>query len=732
MKKTGLICLLICLLLTGCGGGDNADSQQSGGISTRQSEDIPAGTEQPAGELLQGESILHEKEVKTVQFQELEEGCSEHSARYKILGKKIYMLRVENVGEQTAARLCVQTYDTESEELWLKLIVPQIPGHENSSIYSADLTAGLELSLKMMDWGTGNSFFLVRMNLEGDILRVTDPFPDEDSYPWHWEFRDDIAAFDLSDGRTVLSRSNMEEEVTRLTWFREDTGAEEPLGTLECGYVTGLSLGGDGMFYYLGNDSLIRWDAEKNISEVLMLRLYANGIEAWSGSSGVIRNEAGDILLCCIQQGKVTIHVLTDKELPDREEIRLCSLQGEAGVGYFQRLAATFTQNGGELPIKMELENRPEYEEDYRTRIMAEMVSGKGPDILYVSQEDMILMQEKGMLCDLSDMIDRETKDVMIPGVLDLGTVNGELVGLVPEVSFVTLGASDKVWTESGWNIGELAGVLKAADSWELPFSQIGIRLDGGSILIYVFLQDLVNSDFLDLGQGTAHFDCEEFIDLLELCKKCGDPRSYEEKMKDQLSMSERTRLLQEGEAVAEVLYLYGGLEVFSDIAQRYGDDAHIVGFPVESGSGCYVDSYSYGYLVVNAQTAYKEEISQFFAQLLSYDNQFKTSGGCVRMDVIRDSVYYDEWMDASVMLRSSRTESNISVQELAVKPDGTSYLEEYLAFVEGCEPVPYRPQQIVTIIAEEVTPFFEGRKNAGEVADIIQSRVQLYLDETR
>ena len=82
-------------------------------------------------------------------------------------------------------------------------------------------------------------------------------------------------------------------------------------------------------------------------------------------------------------------------------------------------------------------------------------------------------------------------------------------------------------------------------------------------------------------------------------------------------------------------------------------------------------------------------------------------------------------------MLRSNDKDRPKHMQ-IEVKPDGTSYLEEYLAFVENCEPTPYWPQDIRSIIGEEISPFFEGKKSAAEVADVIQRRVQLYLDETR
>ena len=726
MKRICLLLLMICVILTGCGG-DNANPQQSEDVSGWQSGETLTGAEPPVGESPQETDQWHVKKVETVEFQELEEGYVQHSVSYKIIGKKIYMLRIENTEEEYTFRLCVQSYDTESAETQQLIIVPQVPEYEKCSIFSVDLTAGMELSLKMKNLNSENAFFLVRMDLDGNILKVTDPFPNEDSYLWNRNSWDATKLFALGDGRILLSKSNMEEETTRLNWFQEDTGEGELLGTINSGFVDTMTLGEDGKYYYSDGGSLYRWDAEKNVTENL-IRMYQNGIEQGADATGLIQNEKGELLLCCMQSGKAKVYILTDEEDPEQEQIRLCSLSGEAGISYFQRLAATFTQNGGEIPIKLELESRQEYWDDYRTRVMAEIMSGNGPDILFVTQEDMILMQERGMVCDLSDMIAQEIKEVMIPGVLELGTVNGELVGLVPEVSFVTLGTSNKVWPESGWNAEELVNVVNAADFEESPFMQMGVGLDGASIFFTVFLQDPAESPFLDLEQGAANFNCEEFINMLELCKQFGDQRSWEEKMREQLSLDERNKLLREGKTAGEILYLYGGLDAYSSIVERYGDEGHIVGFPVESGSGCYVDSYSFGYLVVNAQTKYREEISKFFAQILDYDNQFETNGGTVRMDVIRNSVIYDEWLQKDVMLRSN-DKIPVSMQ-IEVKPDGTSYLEEYLAFVETCEPKPYWSQDIRSIIGEEISSFFEGKKSAGEVADVIQRRVQLYLDE--
>lgn len=719
MKRNLILLAVFCLLLIGCGGKENGYAEADNRPDTEQEALL-------AGELSTGKT-LSVKAVQAMHFAEPEEGYAAGATCYRFADNRIYMLRVELGESDNAARLCVQVYDTEDNDTAQYVFTPRIQGHEDCRVLSADLTANKELSLKMKDTGEEENFFEIKTDLEGNVLEGGNPFPEE-PYPWNLDPWGDVRSFVLSDGRIVLSRFDAGEQKTVLTWIDGEGGGESPLGVVQGDFINSMMTDEEGILYYLGGNSLVRWDVEKNNREELFA-LYENGVEPGAQASGLFKNEEGEILLCRLWQGKGTIYVLTDEELPDKEQIRLSSLWGAAGIDYFRRQAATFTQNGGEIPISLELESRQEYQEDYRNRIMAEMVAEKGPDILFVTQDDMILLQEKGLLCDLSDMIPQETRDVLIPGVLELGTVNGQLVGLVPEAHFETLGTSFQVWGEDGWNLEELVGILAAKEDWECPFHQVGIRSDGYTLL-YRFLY-LGDSPILDLEQKTCQFDSEEFIHLLELCKKYGDARPYEKICEDQLTVEERFRLMQEGEVAAEFIHLYGGLDAYSLARERLGEGGHIVGFPVESGSGNYVDSYSYGYLVVNARTKYREEIGKFFSLLLDYDNQFKTGGACVRMDVIRDCVYYNEWQEQYFMLRSSDTE-NRYIQEISLRPDGSTYLEEYIAFVESCEPMPYIPQQIKQIVSEEAMSFFDGRKEAGETADIIQRRVQLYLEETK
>ena len=68
--------------------------------------------------------------------------------------------------------------------------------------------------------------------------------------------------------------------------------------------------------------------------------------------------------------------------------------------------------------------------------------------------------------------------------------------------------------------------------------------------------------------------------------------------------------------------------------------------------------------------------------------------------------------------------------QSLKCKPDGTSYVEDYIEFMDSCILMPPEDSAIASIVMEETQPYFAGDKNMDTVIGIIQSRVQTYLNE--
>lgn len=684
--------LLNCLLLGGCGG---KSGNGSGTESDNGSLNVSAGSAT--------EGPLSIKEIRSFHFEEPEAGYNTGSTFYHVMGGRIYLFRVEvridGPGNFLGSdRVCVQIYDSKTQKVEQKVLTPEVPGYKDYQIVSAGLTADEEISLKLRERKEGDTpYFLVKTDLQGTVLEVTDPFPDEALYPWNTDPGSETKAFHLADGRTILSRWDETAQASILTWYGGENSGQA-LGRLDGEYAFAFCSGEEDILYCVAGDSLLRWNVKGNTMEELF-RLYENGVKI-GYSTGLFLTDEGEFLLCRITDQDSYVYVLTDRKPENDAEIRLSCVRHPVGIDYIQRRASTFASETGSISVVLEKVEET-YQEDYRNRIFAELTAGRGPEIMWLSREDMVLLAEKGVLCDLSDMIPEDIKEKMIPAALEIGRVDGKLVGFTPLVEFDTLITADKTWAENSWSISDLMKLAESKEDLEALASEVPYILDPASLLLWVLLRDMDNSPFLDLDQGVSHFDSEEFVQILKLCKEFSrhDDTRIE---KDELIL-----MLREGKIAASVLNFYNHI-YFANAMTNYGGDCHIVGFPTNGGCGNYVRAFSGGYLAVNANAEHKEEIAEFFAYLLDYDYPFNELGCSVRLDVIR----------------------NIDIPQTYTKPDGSSWLNEFLDFLENCEPEPVTPEQIIDIVREEALAYFHGDKSAEDAANIIHNRVQLYLDE--
>lgn len=743
-RKSWLLPLLCMLLLTGCSGKDgsatgsgdpgaapgNSYGTENGGAP---GENGSAGNGSAAddntttGGAVSGSGntvSLWISATEAIPFEGPETGYQEGISAYAAMGNSVYLMRTEEPENGGAAQLCVQIYDSDTKETAKHILSLDIPECRDGYVVSLDLTAKRELSLKLMRRESKNESFLVKMDLQGTVLEVEKPFPAADEYPWNQDLLSTTSVFPLADGSVILNRWDAGSQASVLTRLNEETGQKESLGTLADGEaLRAVCCDEEGILYYYSSmGCIIRWNPEKDLREELTAPLYQEDINV-HGTAGLIRNAQGDLLLCDLGRDSASLYVLTKEKPVAEEEIRLAFVQDPVGNEYLRAKTAVFAREGGALPIVMEGLEESDYT-DYRNRIFAEILAGKGPELLFLSYEDMETLQEKGLLCDLSEMISADTLSQMLPGALELGRVNGQLAGITPEIAFSTMITSDAVWEADSWTISQFTELLKEKENCDWPVSFYDAKVSYYTLFWMIFCNDLSHSPFLDLEEGKCYFDSQEFTDILKLCKEYGRPSS------ETRSWEERARMLREGECLAAISSLYIGFRDFSDMMLGYGQDCHIVGFPGAEAGCSFIQNYSQGYLAVNIHAEHKEEIADYINYLLSYEKQYEVMGTSVRLDVIRDSIGYDEFRKQVVQRTSAEPDGPL--MEIAMKPDGTSFEEEYLDFIQSCKPNPNRIPLLAEIIGEELFGCFEGGKSVEDAADDIQNRVQLYLDESR
>lgn len=734
-KRIAAFFLSVSLAVSGCGAGDG-NGAAGNGIESSGTESVgssgtegtgnggSSGTESTGSTGTEGgqptvETVgkLYLQERNSIPFTEPEDGYRSAGCFYDTMDGKFYLFRAEEPVEEVAEgprvqRICVQTYDGKSQTLEQRILTPEINVSEKFKVHSVGLTSEGELSLKLSCIrGEENVFFLVKTDMDGNVLETMDPFPDEAQYPWNRTSFLGNGVFHLPDGRTVLCEGSGEDPIVDLFWFDGGETAQR-FDRLEYGAPWALTCDGDGLLYYVMGGILCRKDLEKNTLDELF-KLSENGITNFN-NLGLFFNEEGNLLLCSPEQDELFIYVLSDQRIVSDGEILLACPNGTSGMEYIQRKASTFSYDIGGASIHIEDETG----EDYRNRIIAEMTAGKGPDMLLLYQDDLKLLTEKGYLSDLSDMIPADIKAEMIPSVFEMGTVDGKLTGITPQVEFSTLVTGSQTWEKDRWNIFEFLELAQSKADWEMLASFMNSNM-GTYVLFYKMFGDgMAGSSLLDLEQGVCRFDSQEFVDILDICKK------YSEKNVT-LDTDEVNALLKEGEIAAKYVTVYN-LADFSELMGQHSKDFRLVGFPVQEGIGNFVTPYSFQYLAVNANSAHKEEIAEFIAYLLNYENQFSVQGCSVRLDVIRDSVIPDEYFGYVL------DDHTYGVRPLTLKPDGNSWLEEFIDFVKNTQPEPALPGEITKIMGSELSAYFEEGRSAEETAANIQNRVQLYLDELK
>lgn len=643
---------------------------------------------------------------------------------YDTYGSKLYVLWAYTGEGNNTEHLSLFLFDGETKEMEQYPFALQIPERAESYIQSMDVRDGGQISLRM---GDGGGDFLVITDMEGNILSQQEPFPNQEEYPWNSDMlhRYENRVFDNGDGTAILSQCREQENVTELFLYDSESGEQNPLVVFDGELVRSLCMDGVDTMYYTTLESLSRWNRVDN-TRTRLLDLHGNGFSASPVSNNLLTNSKGEVMICELEGEIPCVFVLSGEKSQTEEEIRIAFL-ASIGSDSLGRPARIFAQTHPEYGFVQEQGEDKTDRQILRDRVFVELSAGRGPDLMWVSKEDMYTLSEKGLLMDVSGLIPEDVWEQLLPCVVRSGTVDNSLTGIKLHSSYRTVFISDALWEGDSWTVSEALDILQSREDWGSTFSysiwDMPISYTPYELFSEVLMTDLECSEFLDMEQGYCNFNSQEFVALLEVCKKYGQNNLQEQ------DMNEWHRQIKEGDSIAHVAILSDGLKDFSSAMSMYGDSAHIVGFPTRDGGRNYV-SPNNSYLVVNANAKHLEEIKELIAYLLSYENQFEHSYDSVRRDVIEDSVVYSEFWE-TLRLKVSVAEKN--TMELALKPDGTSWLEEYLAFIDTCDSASnWRYTPIGTILSEELQPYFAGDKSAEEVAGIIQSRVQIFLEESR
>lgn len=170
------------------------------------------------------------------------------------------------------------------------------------------------------------------------------------------------------------------------------------------------------------------------------------------------------------------------------------------------------------------------------------------------------------------------------------------------------------------------------------------------------------------------------------------------------------------------------------------GENYHVVGFPTQGDSGTYWTNYMF--LVVNGSAlgdaGRREQVAAFLEHILSYETQYEIRNP-VRRDMLENRMKEieifrgsgaDRWKEKATVFMFTDTDTFTSWWELSPGPKGDYRIEEYRQIMEKCAGISTDTSAIEDIIREEAGSYFSGDRDAEAVAELVQNRVQLYLNE--
>ncbi len=577
--------------------------------------------------------------------------------------------------------------------------------------------------------GTDGSERYAVVDVEGALAMVLDPTQGlEDS---------NVSLYHDSQGRCIWENVNYKDQ-SNVIWGM-DGGKQIKLYEGDHQNFGDRLMNAYGDVYYVNErNALVRWDVSAGSCE----NLYLGVGFSFKGYCAILQNTRGAIVLFYDDGYRDYLFEIANEDV---EQVEL-TLAGPYNYidSFTNTIVQEFNRTHEGVQINIRVADSWEESDSHWARVQADLVAGHGPDLLVAGRTELEALQKNGLLTELSQIVDQEVLDQLFKGVLEYGMIDGGLYSISNTAiadNYIVY-APKELCPTGTWTWEEVVALLEEREQAGRPVRSIinerskDYILDGNDLLCDFFLADLEHCSLLDLENGKASFDTEEFCHLLEVCKRYAQTENSLSQVPGTMLndlMAEGRRQLREGEILCYTPMGYmTGFGFFCEDMADLGEEYHIVGYPTEGGSGRFMTCWDG--IAINAFSQHSELAAEFVNYAISRESQ-EIKDYPVRKDICTERIVNPD--DAHLNWRGNIVGAYVYWMDnggflpVHAKPDGTSYMPEYLDLMDNCTNRPDR-NPIRTIIEEETEAFFSGNKDAHTVAGIIQSRVQLYLDENR
>lgn len=421
------------------------------------------------------------------------------------------------------------------------------------------------------------------------------------------------------------------------------------------------------------------------------------------------------------------------KDVKDKQVITFAMTSTDWGI---RRLAIQFNKNSEKYRISiLDYESMYGTDDDWQaglTRLNTDIVSGKVPDILLVDNSMPVDSYiSKGLFADLKPFIEEDdalSMDDFMPNVIEACSVEGKLYSIVPAYSIDTLVAkTSDVGKERGWTVQDVKDILASKPEG----TQFLMNIDRNSMLQYCFTMS--GSQFIDWENGTCNFNSDGFIQMLEFIATFPEEVNWDAMPEDFWDTYDS--MWREGRVLTNFASI-GDLRNFNSLEKgTFGEEITMIGFPSSDGDGSVI--WPSLRFALSAKSKNSEGAWEFLRTFLMDEYQGSLEYGfplSVKFlnKKVQEAMERPYYMDENNNKVEYDETSYVNGVEIVISPITKERADEIIAELYSFTQLYRADDTLLNIVQEEAGPFFAGQKNAKEAASIIQSRVQIYVNENR
>ena len=402
-------------------------------------------------------------------------------------------------------------------------------------------------------------------------------------------------------------------------------------------------------------------------------------------------------------------------------------------------------------------------DDDYNagvTKLTTEIISGSVPDIFLTSNLPIDKYAAKGVIADLNTFMDGGnglSRDYFVPQVMSALEKDGKLYELPTSFSVQTAYALSSIASQyDTWNVAAVQDAMTQLQEGATVFSDGWTK---NTALSNCLSRNL--SAFVDWTTGKCEFDSEAFQQLLAFCNSFpaetsdGDgaiayASSADIAVDDAMWESDATRITN-GKQLMSTTGMYSfDSYIWSVYAIR--DKITFTGYPTEDGSGSSFELQMP--MAISSVTKYPDAAWDFVCSIIKKMNTIDENNyyygfpisqaafDAEMTDIMTEQYQLDENGEQVDWDGDGEPDKAIRGSYETMENGETVYKDVYaltqedidqiLGVINNTHSVYDYDQEILDIITDEVAAYFAGDKDVQTTASMIQSRVNLYVQEQR